>query len=355
LVFQDKEIGEFINSRFVSLHVNTPDPDGQLVRKTFRVQGLPTVLFLAPDGEEIDRLCGFDGDKGAWYRELQELVRGEHTLRALLEREKAAPDDVEVQYRLAKRYVARWEGKPAAIHVKRVLQLDPQNQKGYKPECTCLLAIYEADTKQNLQPLRDFIATDPETSLLTLAYTSLAEHHVRQKNPTAAVATFEAALEKIPNQPDLMREYSQAIFQLHLESKYARGLELARARIDLVPDKAGAWLDLGYAYQAMQDFGGARETFLKCRDLYPENMSVVYQLGKNYLLSGQDLDKGLACFAEYLKHPAEGPSWASAHWRMGMIYEKLGDNDRAVAAYEAALKLDPSYEDCKKALAKLKH
>ena len=48
------------------------------------------------------------------------------------------------------------------------------------------------------------------------------------------------------------------------------------------------------------------------------------------------------------------PSYAAAHWRMGMVYEKLGNKDSAKIQYNKALQLDPGMEEAKKSLANLK-
>ena len=71
---------------------------------------------------------------------------------------------------------------------------------------------------------------------------------------------------------------------------------------------------------------------------------------------GKDLEKGRDCFREYLEreHVPNSPSWAAAHWRMGMIYEKMGKPDSARVEYQRCLELEPDYKEAEKALKKLK-
>ena len=104
------------------------------------------------------------------------------------------------------------------------------------------------------------------------------------------------------------------------------------------------------------DFVRAREYLQKAADMDPKNLSVYYQLGKVVLLSGNDLEKGLTYFEKYLQAepPRNAPSWAHTHWRMGMIYEKLGKNNEARAEYQKSLELNPQLEEAKKALDALK-
>lgn len=356
MVFTDKTIGEFINSRFISLRVNTSRPEGKEPRARYKVRGFPTVLFLTPRGEEIDRICGFDGVKEPYFRILQEIAGGENTLRTLLTRLKAEPGNADVQFKLGKKYLARWEGELAMPHFREVLRLDPSNRLGLQSECTGRQAIYQAEEKRNIQPLVAFIATNPANELLAEAYASLARYHVRAKNRPESMSTFTEALQKLPGHAGLMRSYQKAIFELQVEDRYDEGIELARQLTVMEKDSLDSWLELGYAYQGKKDYRQAGEVFSKCRALFPDRTAVLYQQGKNVLLSGENLPAGLAVFEEFLKLPpqADAPGHDAARWRMGMIYEKMGDSGRAITMYEEALKINPDYSEVKEALEKLR-
>jgi tetratricopeptide (TPR) repeat protein len=88
----------------------------------------------------------------------------------------------------------------------------------------------------------------------------------------------------------------------------------------------------------------------------PANKDAWYGLGRYSATTGKDLAKGLACLDRYLalSTPAELSRQASAHWRKGMVYEKVGDKAKARAEYQTALTLNPKDEGARKALAALK-
>jgi hypothetical protein len=54
LVWRDKEVGEFVNRKFVSLRVIPDGREWSALRSQFQSQGTPTVIFLKASGEEID-------------------------------------------------------------------------------------------------------------------------------------------------------------------------------------------------------------------------------------------------------------------------------------------------------------
>jgi tetratricopeptide (TPR) repeat protein len=89
---------------------------------------------------------------------------------------------------------------------------------------------------------------------------------------------------------------------------------------------------------------------------HPADPAVLYQLGKSAALSGQHLDTGEAALRSYLSIPVgEGlPPYEGAHLRLGMIEERKGNTAAAKTEYEAALALDPTLEEARKALGRLR-
>jgi tetratricopeptide (TPR) repeat protein len=81
-----------------------------------------------------------------------------------------------------------------------------------------------------------------------------------------------------------------------------------------------------------------------------------YYVGRIAALSGERLDRGARALAAYLeRQPGEGaPSLASAHYRLGMIYERQGKRDLARAEYEKTLALDAGQGEAKEALKRVR-
>jgi tetratricopeptide (TPR) repeat protein len=85
------------------------------------------------------------------------------------------------------------------------------------------------------------------------------------------------------------------------------------------------------------------------------DMLAHYQLAKIALLSGSGLDRAVDHLKAYLAAPPapDRPTWADAHWRLGLVYEKLGRKPAAVAELREALKANPHHADAKKDLERL--
>ncbi len=99
----------------------------------------------------------------------------------------------------------------------------------------------------------------------------------------------------------------------------------------------------------------ALAAFRRLTELDPENMGALYQVGRMALLAQTDLDLAVRSFRRYLDHEQRPgtPSHASAHWRLGMVYELQDKTADARAEYEAALALDPDNVRAREALEKL--
>jgi tetratricopeptide (TPR) repeat protein len=355
LVFQDKKVGDFVNSHFVSLRVHSLKGEGAKIREKYNILGFPTVLFLDAKGEEIDRTFGFDGDKDAYFKILTDYAAGKNTLRAFLAEVKAAPEDVDINFKLGKKYASRWEWENAQPYFSKVLTLDPNDEKGFKTESMCNLAIIEAMVNKKIEPLLSFIDSNTNERLWEPAYYTLLRYYLREKDTGKVIDTYEGALKRIPGNMDLIIDYARYISQNKIKDKYERGMELVKKVTETNPKENDTYMQIGYFFQEIENFEKAEKIFLKCLKIWPDNKGPIYQLGRNSLFSGKDLEKGLSYFREYLKHkPGPGqPEWADAHWRMGLIYEKLEETKQAASEYKKALELNPDHENAKEALKKL--
>ena len=179
MVWQDNELGKFLSDKAVALKVISGEGDYAELRKDFNVPGTPTVLFLDSSGQEIDRFVGF-GRAGATDEELKaeyiqkvkDFTAGENTLPAILAELDADPDNVGLNFRLAKKYMDRYETDKAIPSFEKVLELDPENTCGHRTESTYQIALNEARVNRNLEPLKAFIASDPEERYLENSYST---------------------------------------------------------------------------------------------------------------------------------------------------------------------------------------
>ena len=112
---------------------------------------------------------------------------------------------------------------------------------------------------------------------------------------------------------------------------------------------------LGIFYQNSGAYDKAFELFESMYKDDPSQIGALFQIGKTGAMSGQRLERAEEALTEYLKATPgrEDPPLAAAHWRLGMVYEKKSDRERAKSEYQSALRLDPKYKPAQDALKKL--
>lgn len=105
------------------------------------------------------------------------------------------------------------------------------------------------------------------------------------------------------------------------------------------------------------DLSGAVEAFDKATSLDPDLPFLLYQLGRTSAVTGERLELGRDALIRFLG----GSAWMggtnyrpAAHWRLGMIFEAMGDEVQAEKAYRRVLELDPRHKEAKVALKKLR-
>jgi tetratricopeptide (TPR) repeat protein len=144
--------------------------------------------------------------------------------------------------------------------------------------------------------------------------------------------------------------------QVHMRAKeYDAAEEEYNAALALDPMDLDVHYQIGIFYQTKEDYPSAFEAFEGAVAIDAAYMPALYQIGRTAAFSGENLERGVECLNTYLQNePGPGlPTWANAQWRLGMLYEKMGQTDMARKAYEAALKLNPDYKEAKEALEKL--
>ncbi|HEX6050110.1 MAG TPA: tetratricopeptide repeat protein [Gemmatimonadaceae bacterium] len=112
---------------------------------------------------------------------------------------------------------------------------------------------------------------------------------------------------------------------------------------------------LGVFYQNTGAFEKAFDLFEAMLAADSLEHGALFQIGKTGAMSGQRLARATEALQAYLKTTPgrNDPSLAAAHWRLGMIHERLQDEPRARAEYETALRLDPTFKPATESLKKL--
>lgn len=141
------------------------------------------------------------------------------------------------------------------------------------------------------------------------------------------------------------------------EKQYPVAIAEYERLIAQYPDSSAAWSSLASTYGDQRKWDDAFRTIDRFIAAQPGAVLAQYAIGRAAAESGQRLEAGEAGLRRYIAAavPSPGePTIATAHLRLGAIHERRGDRDKARAAYETALRLEPTLQAARDALAKLR-
>ena len=122
----------------------------------------------------------------------------------------------------------------------------------------------------------------------------------------------------------------------------AERYEEAAARLERLvsadPENAAIFYNLGVVYTYLKREDEALAHFEKSVDLNPDYAQAWYNMGQICLIRKRDFSRALHCFD---RAAAIRPNYIGAQHQRGVVYELLGDANKAVECWEKTLELDP--------------
>jgi tetratricopeptide (TPR) repeat protein len=129
-----------------------------------------------------------------------------------------------------------------------------------------------------------------------------------------------------------------------------------RGAIALAPDSLISYWGLSQLWQRGERFDSSFALLDDVIQRHPDAMPAYYYYGRASSLSGQHLAEAVRALERYLAYdPHEGdPPRSSAHYRLGLVYERMGDREKAKREFEASLRLEPTRDEVRSALKRVK-
>ncbi len=270
---------------------------------------------------------------------------------------KAAPDEATVLSILSQIYLTEEDGARAVSAAKRAVEIEPSFAdhrlwlaRAYllRASQSALLSLWYAWKGRG--QYRKAVELDPDNvqMRLELCLYYLLAPGIAGGSKTRARQEAEIIEERSP----LYGAYAWA-------SVWERENELARAEERLMEavemdttSTLQARYALGYFYHRTGRLADARAVFEKILAANPDDINAMYHIGTTYLLEEKELEEAERLFRAYLEEEPkpDQPSHAMAHWRLGTVYQLLGETDLAIMHLNKALELDPDNEQFKSAL-----
>lgn len=250
----------------------------------------------------------------------------------------------------------------ARVVLEKITAAEPQNASAAYHLGLTLLRRNDPKSLEEAVPWLEKAATLEPQNIRYLFDCGGALLQLARKNTSlSAAAKAREMLEKaVVLKPDYT-DAREALYQYYSQAPFFAGGSNAKAKAHLEairqydPDR-GTVLTI-IAKTSAKDYAAAFKICDEVLAKTPDNYIAHYQYGRTAVVSDLNLANGLVHLQKCLTlTPPNVSSPAHTHvWhRIGNLHEKLKHPTEARAAYEAALKLDPSNKPASDALAKLK-
>jgi TolA-binding protein len=201
-VLDNEEVGAKL-AEFVAVHIDA-DVDEE-TPKAYGVTAYPTTIFYTPTGEEVTRVVGaVEAEK--FLTLLDDVLAGRvETLKELLAREEANPDDLNLAYEVGTMYVETGRADKARSRFEKIIAQDPDNGTGHLPSALMQLGFIELMAQRAEEAMALFNRVieeypDSPEARKCLVYVGDTKH--LQDDVDGAVAVYRSVVETYPDTPE---------------------------------------------------------------------------------------------------------------------------------------------------------
>jgi tetratricopeptide (TPR) repeat protein len=306
--------------------------------------GASLLIAVTPRAED------FTLQQGKRLMEEEEFEQAKDVLLKVIENE---PENAEANFLLCKAYVILDDHDNAIEYGKKAVELDDsvsdyhlwlgqahgmQAQKGSK-----LKAIFRANRARKEFEMAVFLDSANIDARLVLAEYLMMAPGVA--GGSMSKAEYHAG--KIEQMDSLFGAFAwSSYWQKRKDMVKAEDYLKSAIRLDTTSNHQATYR-LGFFLNSQKRYLEAAGAFEKTLTKHPDETGILYQVGRSCVFAKDSLDKAERCFKQYLQTELRRntPSWAAAHWRLGMVYDLKGETDLAMVEMEEAVRLDPENKD----------
>lgn len=275
VVYKNDEVAQYANANQINWKIDAEKGEGIELAKRYKVTGYPTVIFIQPDGTEIDRIVGYLKPK-QFLQMMKNYNEGVNTIGKIKLSLLEDPNDVVANYMMGKKYIDYYQVESALPYLKKVLELDPDNKYGYTDNAM----LYYAYATNNKNLLVDLVLNFPDSDVLFEAALYIAETSYQNDND------YEKAY-----------DYYMKLFSEYKDNE-----------------------DLRFSYSQ----------FL---------LTWIYSISNNENSSEEDLKKAIKLCDECFEYVKGTTHEASLYYRLSLIYYKLSDYQKALEYIDKAISI----------------
>lgn len=186
-------------------------------------------------------------------------------------------------------------------------------------------------------------------------FVALAVIATDEKKPAEVERNYQKAIEADPKNYDARISLAE-FYMGDDQKKYDLAEGQYRAATKASPSRIEGYVGLATIYAQRGEWARLDQALGQGERAIPDNLQPYYEAGVALLNSGKDLSRAERYLKKYMGQDSEGNAapLPEAHWRLSQVLEKLGRRPEAINELNVAVKMDPSFEQAKKDLKKMR-
>ncbi|MFW3146652.1 MAG: tetratricopeptide repeat protein [Thermoplasmatota archaeon] len=265
------------------------------------------------------------------YRELGESKEAIDTLKKAVE---SYPTPKEALYDLGNLYEEMEQHALAIQNFDLAIAMDPNFTDAYINRGVAWFNMTKYD--QGLRDFRNALENDPRSSR---ALSNAGITYLEEKKYEKAIDFFDRSLEEDPENIHSLCGKGLALFYM---DQYDESIICFDAAISINPDFYLANYYKGHILKKLDLIEEAEEAILEALDSREEYALAWFELGEIYRSKGDD-QRALGAYDKAIKY--QGDSFEEALYQKGRMLNKKGDHRGAVACYKRICKKNPYIPD----------
>ena len=241
-VFNRDDVEEALGNA-VTVRIDGEKGEGPALVEKYHVVGYPTILFLRPDGEEVDRIFGYL-EADAFKDTASNYLAGKKTIGAMRKELAASPEDNELRFEVARRMVIRGQLDDALKLLVPIFDDDPNNKLGFGPAAHLLLGKYgylrgKKDFAEAAMHLQTILTRWPKSDEAKEARYPLAKALFKGGDNDKAMAVLQEYIDADPE--EVGRYNSVAWFCFQNKFALEHGVTTAQKGLELDAKASYLW------------------------------------------------------------------------------------------------------------------
>ncbi len=220
-------------------------------------------------------------------------------------------------------------------------------EENWNGETYYIKAEIEADENDVIKRLDNVIEDKEKTK-------QLEDSRRRTDNALSEIERLKQQLTQTQDENEKMiiqNEYNESSNQLTAEDwfqkgynsfeieEYDKAIECFQKAIEIHPDFAEAYYNMGTVYHYKGNYDRAIECYHKALEINPNHAKAFNNMGSSYYYK-INYDKAIECYHKAIEI---NPDYADAYYNMGIVYGKKRNNDKAIECYQKAIEINPNY------------